>query len=93
MNKDAWSQVEDVLREFPKLRGRVGIRRGNNATTRQYEAEVFDDGDFYQTLLKEIIESKTGEGGETEQVVKPNKKKVKKDVDTRATKGRKLKWV
>ncbi|TIA71414.1 hypothetical protein E3P91_02543 [Wallemia ichthyophaga] len=91
VSKDAWSQVEDVMRELPKLRGRVGVRRGNNATTGQFEAEVFDDGDFYQTLLKEIIESKTGEAN-PEQPLKPNKNKVKKDIDTRATKGRKIKY-
>lgn len=91
VNKDAWSQVEDVLREYPKLRQRVGVRRGNSDATGQFEAEVFDDGDFYQTLLKEIIESKTGQLDEDEEIVRTNKKKVKKDVDTRATKGRKIK--
>ncbi|TIC03634.1 DUF1771-domain-containing protein [Wallemia mellicola] len=91
VNKDAWSQVEDVLREYPKLRQRVGVRRGNSDATGQFEAEVFDDGDFYQTLLKEIIESKTGQL-EDEEIVRTNKKKVKKDVDTRATKGRKIKY-
>ena len=97
VNKDSWSQVEDVLREYPKLRERVGVRRGNESNNNQFEAEVFDDGDFYQTLLREVIESKTGQYDEDENdgdmdVFKNKKKKVKKDVDTRATKGRKIKY-
>ena len=59
--------------------------------------EVFDDTDFYQQLLRDIIEARgaaNGEEGEQEwmQRQKALKAKRKKTVDTRASKGRKLRY-
>ncbi len=59
-------------------------------------AEAFDDTDFYQQLLRDIIESRgaNGEEGEQEWVrrQKARKAKRKKTVDTKASKGRKLRY-
>lgn len=57
---------------------------------------IFDDTDFYQQLLRDVIESRgvDGDGGEQEWVrrQKARKARKKKTVDTRATKGRKLRY-
>jgi protein AATF/BFR2 len=60
-----------------------------------HDAEIFDDNDFYQQLLKELIESRMVDTddpialGMRWAALKQNKQK-KKVVDTRASKGRRL---
>lgn len=60
--------------------------------------EVFDDTDFYQQLLHDIIEARgsglNGEEGEPEWIrrQKANKAKRKKTVDVKASKGRRLRY-
>jgi protein AATF/BFR2 len=54
------------------------------------DAETYDDGDFYQQLLKELLES-SGEGARAAAGARaPKRRKV---VDRRASKGRKIRWV
>lgn len=55
------------------------------------DEEVFDDTDFYQQLLRDVIESKGGGSGQL--MASQRQKKSKKNVDTRASKGRKLRFV
>lgn len=63
-----------------------------------HDAEIFDDNDFYQQLLKELIESRMVDTddpialGMRWAALKQNKQK-KKTVDTRASKGRRLRYV
>lgn len=61
--------------------------------------EIFDDSEFYHELLRELIEYKTNT---SENPTEINKKfaelqkmrsKMKKKVDTRASKGRKIRYV
>ncbi|CAO3652940.1 unnamed protein product [Cunninghamella blakesleeana] len=74
----------------------------NNKTNRYldtYDEEIFDDNDFYQQQLRELIESRMVD---TEDPIasglrwaankKQEIKKKKKDIDTRASKGRKLRF-
>ncbi|CAM0141555.1 unnamed protein product [Umbelopsis sp. WA50703] len=62
-----------------------------------HDAEIFDDNDFYQQLLKELIESRMVDTddpialGMRWAALKQNKQK-KKVVDTRASKGRRLRY-
>jgi protein AATF/BFR2 len=60
------------------------------------DMEIFDDGDYYQQLLKEFIDSRMNESGEMssrlEQLKQLQKKKSKKNVDTKASKGRKIRY-
>jgi protein AATF/BFR2 len=54
------------------------------------DPETYDDGDFYQQLLKELLES-SGEGARAAAGARaPKRRKV---VDRRASKGRKIRWV
>ncbi|KAJ3098044.1 rRNA-processing protein bfr2 [Phlyctochytrium planicorne] len=64
------------------------------------DVEVFDDGDFYQMLLKELIESRMGDVDDplllsqkfAHLKLLQQKSKKKKQVDIRASKGRKLRY-
>ncbi|KAJ3219794.1 hypothetical protein HDU67_009606 [Dinochytrium kinnereticum] len=70
-----------------------------DAQLAQYDTEIFDDGDFYQQLLKELIETRMGDvddpmilGMKFAELKKLQSKKKKKQVDIRASKGRKLRY-
>lgn len=55
------------------------------------DVEVFDDTDFYQQLLRDVIDARgNGVGGGDDWMVVQKQKKAKKKVDTKASKGRKL---
>ena len=64
--------------------------------------DVFDDTDFYQALLRDVIDARSGSGGagagldgitaDWRATQKARKKARQKTVDTRATKGRKLRF-
>lgn len=64
-----------------------------------YSGEVYDDTDFYHTQLRELIEYKTSSSNNVNEVAKQFvelqklRKKMKKAVDTRASKGRKIRYV
>lgn len=58
------------------------------------DEEIFDDTDFYQQLLRDVIDSKgRGSGQSMEWATSQKQKKSRKVVDTRASKGRKLRFV
>ena len=94
-----------LLADAEKLLARTRAHRGkpvedddddDGDTVEEEDSNVFDDTDFYQQLLRDVIESRgaDGEVGEQEWVrkQKARKAKKKKTVDTRATKGRKLRY-
>jgi len=58
------------------------------------DAEVFDDLDFYQQLLRDVIKARTGDVGEQDWMAQQRERKAKKKlkVDTKASKGRKLRY-
>ncbi|KZT27772.1 TRAUB-domain-containing protein [Neolentinus lepideus HHB14362 ss-1] len=102
--------IEEALADRAKLRSRTRVRRGgkprightegeqeNEESTRDKEDPyVFDDTDFYQQLLRDIISTRTGDsslGAAAYPNQKANKSKQrKKAVDTKASKGRKLRF-
>lgn len=62
-----------------------------------YDEELFDDNDFYQQQLRELIESRMvdtddpiASGMRWAAIKKDQVKKKKKNIDTKASKGRKL---
>ncbi|KAL3841684.1 hypothetical protein ACJMK2_019794 [Sinanodonta woodiana] len=63
-----------------------------------YDPEIFDDDDFYHQLLRELIERKTSEISDPIALsrqwleIQKLRKKVKKNVDTKASKGRKIRY-
>ena len=60
-------------------------------------ADAFDDGEFYQHLLRELLASNSGAGGgasaATPAGVKPYERRVRPNVDRRASKARRMKFV
>jgi protein AATF/BFR2 len=57
------------------------------------DVEVFDDTDFYQQLLRDVIDAKGGDAGQVDWMTSQRKRKSQKKVDTKASKGRKLRFV
>lgn len=76
-----------------------GTENENNDDNHTYSTEVYDDTDFYHTQLRELIEYKTSSSSNANEMAKQFaelqklRKKMKKTVDTRASKGRKIRYV
>jgi protein AATF/BFR2 len=59
----------------------------------QEDENVFDDEDFYRVLLNDLVDKKISDSNPVNGLtIKLTKTKVKKNVDTKASKGRKLKF-
>ncbi|KAI9506627.1 apoptosis-antagonizing transcription factor [Coemansia spiralis] len=70
-----------------------------DAHLKDMDAEIFDDTDFYQQLLRELIESRmvdsndpTSALGVRWAAVRQQTRSKKRNVDTRASKGRKIRY-
>eukprot|EP00057_Strongylocentrotus_purpuratus_P019199 XP_011673673.1 PREDICTED: protein AATF [Strongylocentrotus purpuratus] len=67
-----------------------------NQHLKNYDPEIFDDDDFYHQLLRELIERRTSSTTDPIQLtrqwlqVQKLRTKVKRKVDTKASKGRKV---
>lgn len=72
---------------------RTGVSRAANDTAAWCE-DVYDDTDFYQGLLREFVANATASGhaDKAAGVVPAKHKSVKRDVDRRASKGRKIRY-
>ncbi|KAI1292448.1 apoptosis-antagonizing transcription factor [Xylaria venustula] len=63
------------------------------------DASVYDDADFYQLLLKELVDQRSGDGSGTGlqaatiRYAAAKEAKAKRHVDTKASKGRKMRFV
>lgn len=72
---------------------------GAPAADAVHSTEIYDDTDFYHTQLRELIEYKTNTSSNSNDMAKQFaelqklRKKMKKNVDTRASKGRKIRYV
>lgn len=64
-----------------------------------YDEEIYDDSDFYHALLRELIEYKSNTVENPQEIgaklaeLQKLRNKMKKQVDTRASKGRKIRYV
>lgn len=67
-------------------------------TGEEYNTEIFDDDDFYHQLLRELIEVKSADVTDPIQLgrqwiqLQKLRSKMKRKIDTRATKGRKIRY-
>ncbi|XP_040280127.1 protein AATF [Bufo bufo] len=72
----------------------------SNSQLKELDEEIFDDDDFYHQLLRELIERKTTSLDPNDQVamgrqwlaIQKLRSKIKKKVDTKASKGRKVRY-
>ncbi|XP_063990645.1 protein AATF-like [Diachasmimorpha longicaudata] len=64
----------------------------------EYDPEIYDDDDFYHQLLRELIEQKSADLTDPIQLSKQwiqlqnMRSKMKRKIDTRATKGRRIRY-
>ncbi|KAM6970658.1 protein AATF [Aplochiton taeniatus] len=71
-----------------------------NTHLKELDPEIFDDDDFYHQLLRELIERRTSTTDPNDQVamgrqwlaIQKLRSKIKKKVDTKASKGRKVRF-
>lgn len=84
--------------------GAVTSTDANNLKTdqeqcREYYTEIYDDTDCYHQLLRELIERKSSDVTDPVQLgrqwleLQKLRSKMKRKIDTRATKGRKIRYV
>ena len=104
MNTSAVDQVDQIMSNMPRLLKRTRVKRvdckilGKKVFTEESDPNVFDDSDFYHHLLRELIEKKTaassesGDSGRQWLQIQKLRSKLKKTVDTRASKGRKVRY-
>ncbi|GJN90406.1 hypothetical protein Rhopal_003417-T1 [Rhodotorula paludigena] len=75
-----------------------GAGAGAGAGAKDVDDECFDDSDFYQQLLRDVVESRMLDLDDAtmtqlrQATAFARGKKVKKQVDTRASKGRKIRY-
>jgi protein AATF/BFR2 len=104
--KSVGTQIEEALRsDWPALLSRTRLRSKGPRVTGEHDSnevgddgpgenvEVFDDTDFYQQLLRDVIDAKGGGAGQVDWMASQRKRRSKKNVDTKASKGRKLRYV
>ncbi|XP_066589011.1 protein AATF [Prorops nasuta] len=66
--------------------------------TQEYDPEIYDDDDFYHQLLRDLIEYKSSDVTDPIQLSKQwiklqnMRNKMKRKIDTRATKGRRVRY-
>ncbi|KAG8964692.1 rRNA-processing protein bfr2 [Tulasnella sp. 419] len=108
--KSAVQLIAESASSGNKLLAKTRVRRGGAASMSRIgeerkdsaaeDVEVFDDVDFYQQLLRDVIDSRSGKeglnGGESEawsiRRQTQRKESGKKYGDSRASKGRRLKY-
>lgn len=106
--KNAVALVEETLgpTDYARVLARTQVRRTKGSRVghvdeaegedEKEDVDVFDDTDFYQQLLRDVIDSRSGNGsgaGAEDWMAMQKQKKAKKRVDTKASKGRKLRSV
>lgn len=109
LNQSVSAQVEALMQDRARLvartqqlrtpAARIGAADAEPATA---DADIFDDGDFYQGVLRELIERKVDSAGAVggdqlalgQKWVELNRMrtKTKRAVDTKASKGRKIRY-
>ncbi|PFH51040.1 hypothetical protein AMATHDRAFT_143610, partial [Amanita thiersii Skay4041] len=100
--KSAVQLIDETFRNHDKLVSRTRIRRnkcarigvmdlaGEDEVGEDYQ--LFDDTDFYQQLLRDVIDSKNAGSGADDWIEMQKQQKAKKKVDTKASKGRKIRY-
>ncbi|GAA97900.1 hypothetical protein E5Q_04580 [Mixia osmundae IAM 14324] len=102
INQSTMLQVDSAMsQEREKLSKRTRVNRTDSKRLRTSAAEstidddIFDDTDFYQALLKEVVEGRSVDLDDPTLGIgrlDEYRKKKTKQVDTKASKGRKLRF-
>ncbi len=90
------TKLVDRTRKRKDKHARIGAHRESGEEEERVDGEVFDDTDYYQQLLRDVLAARGGEGQGVEQQwelqQRERRAKRKKAVDTKASKGRKLRY-
>ena len=102
-NKSAAQLIDETLVDHEKLltmtqisrgkKGRIGALQESVDAPDAADPDIFDDTDFYQKMLRDIIDARGDGNGGDDWMILQKQKKAKKKVDTKASKGRKLRFV
>jgi len=95
---------ELLPQEGKNTEGSVAFTNADNLKTdqegfKEYSTEIYDDTDYYHQLLRELIERKSSDVTDPVQLgrqwleLQKLRSKMKRKIDTRATKGRKIRYV
>lgn len=93
------SHTTTEQKQNPDQQGAADDNEANTNERSVYCTEIYDDTDFYHTQLRELIEYKSNVSTDANEMVQQFnelqrlRKRMKKDVDTRASKGRKIRYV
>ncbi|XP_058805667.1 protein AATF [Phymastichus coffea] len=76
----------------------TSLEESDGRRTQEYDTEIYDDDDFYHQLLRELIEYKSADTIDPIALSKQwvqlqnMRSKMKRKIDTRATKGRRIRY-
>ncbi|KAJ3814173.1 apoptosis-antagonizing transcription factor [Lentinula aff. lateritia] len=90
---ESLSTHDKILHRTQLWRGkgqRLGVKTEEGGVA-DADVEIFDDTDFYQQLLRDVIDARN-DAGTNDWMAVQKQKKAKKKVDTKASKGRKLRY-
>lgn len=88
LNQSAANQVNNVLNDMDRLVQRTQTDRTQASLNHPF---LFDDADFYRLLLKDLVDKRMADTANATEI-KWKVSKSKKKVDTKASKGRKLRY-
>lgn len=97
------NHIQYALSDKAKLLKKTQLKRSNYQivgaeNNEEYSTEIFDDDDFYHQLLRELIEFRSADLTDPVQLsrqwiqLQNARSKMKRNIDTRATKGRKIRY-
>lgn len=85
-DQTSWAKMVNRTRVY---RGK-GVRICPSQAAGELDPELFDDTDLYQQLLRDVIDARSGGSDGHDWIQAQKEKKKKKVVDTKASKGRKI---
>jgi protein AATF/BFR2 len=98
LNKGEMIRKSQLYRGDYDIYGVENPKESENSTGELELTEIYDDSDFYHQLLRELIEFKSNSGDNQAEItqkfieLQKVRSKMKKKVETRASKGRKIRY-
>jgi protein AATF/BFR2 len=87
-DQTSWAKMVDRTRVYRGKGERIGSKLPSQ--TGEPDPELFDDTDLYQQLLRDVIDARSGGSGSHDWIQAQKERKKKKAVDTKASKGRRI---
>lgn len=98
-DKDKLRKRSRLKRSEYKIMGKTeSVDDNEGRRVQEYDSEIYDDDDFYHQLLRDLIEYKSSDITDPIQLSKQwiklqnMRTKMKRTIDTRATKGRRIRY-